>query len=322
MAWGRRHPEVTDDELKGHPYAALIPIRLLGATSLEEQVFCQWYAEHALRGRGAVAELNVWLGSLTVPTLRGLQKNPAVPRDRRVVHGYDEFLWTDGYEQWAAGTEYAGRYQPGDSFLMLYREIVAPYREDVTVVPHQEHLSAARWTGGPIELLINDIWKDLAIMANVVEQFFPSLLPDAILFHQDYLWASESFVHVAMFQLRDYFRFVCRIKNSTTALFRKTGEIPESVLEQVTSRRSWADFTEEEVREAFAWSRSLFEEEEARLVVDAGEAWLLLQMGHEDAARRIFAKVKQSSGYGHHFYQFQEMVLTNWGLGHVIGPRE
>jgi hypothetical protein len=317
-----REIRVTDGQLNEHPYLLLLNAttpRLLGATSLEEQAFCRWYGAHGLVGNGVVVELGPWLGSLTISTARGLAANGSVARARRIIHAFDLFLWDAGFDGWVAGTPQEGRYRPGETFLPLYREWLAPYGNDATVIAHQEDLAQASWPGEPIEFLINDAWKRLPIMANVVERFFPALAAGAVVFHQDYLWSSDSFIHVGMYRLRDYFRFVCRIQNSCTALFRKVREIPSSVLAEMASRRSYADFTEAEVHAAFDWSKALFADPEARLVVDAGRAWMLLQMGNSGAARQIFAEIKRSSHYQHPFYRFQEGVLRQWGLGNVIG---
>jgi len=51
---------VTDRRLNEHPYLSLFDAttpRVLGATSLEEQLFCRWYAAHGITGCGVVVEL-------------------------------------------------------------------------------------------------------------------------------------------------------------------------------------------------------------------------------------------------------------------------
>ena len=312
----------SDWQLQQHPYLSLLsasPTTLLGATTLEEQLFCQWYADHGVAGQGVTVEHGPWFGSLTIPTARGLKANDAVPESRKIIHVFDLFLWVSGFDPWVVGTLYQGRYRPGESFLPLYRDLTSPYEKSVMIVAHQEDLAQVRWNGEPVEFLINDAWKQLPIMTNVIAQFFPSLIKGAILFHQDYLWASESFIHVAMYRLRDFFQSVCRIRNSCAAIFRKIHDMPDGVLQQMAATRSYADFTEDEIYDAFAWSKSLFDEPEARLAVDAGLAWMLLQMGNAGAARRIFRDIKRSSCYQHPFYQFQESTLKQWGLTDVIG---
>jgi hypothetical protein len=321
----RSGPEarVTDWQLNEHPYLSLLDTTtpLLGLTSVEEQLFCRWYAAHGITGCGVVAELGPWLGSLTISTARGLAANDDVPRAQRIIHAFDLFLWFEGFDSCVVGTRYEGRYRSGETFLPLYRELVAPYGNDVTIVAHQEDLSQASWSGEPIEFLINDAWKGLPIMANVIERFFPALVTGAVVFHQDYFWFPTSFINFGMYELRDYFRFVCRIKNSHTALFRKIREIPNSLLREIASRRSYADFTEAEVHNAFDWSKAVCADAgpEAQLVVDAGRAWMLLQLGNKEAAHQIFAEIKRSSHYHHPFYQFQEKIVKETELGAIIG---
>ena len=291
--------------------------RLLGATSMEEQVFCEWFAEHCLT-RGGVVELGPWLGSLTIPTLRGIRKNTILPAVMRVIDTYDLFYWHQWCETWVAETPFAGRLKTGDSFLPLYKEIVVPHAKDVVLRIHQEDLEQTRWTRKPIEFLINDAWKTVLLMSNTIHEFFPSLLPNAVVFHQDYLWASESFIHIGMFHLRDCFAFDFRIPRSQAAVFRKLREIPVPIIADLCSRRTPQDFSEAEILEAFEWSKSLFSDPEARLVADAGKAWMLHSIGKSDAARSIFREIKKSDHYMHPFYQFQENTLRGWGLGAVI----
>ncbi len=164
--------------------------KLLGATSAEEQAFCRWFAEHGLV-QGTVVEFGPWLGSLTIPTAIGLSKNTRVPPGGG-IETYDLFHWNQGFENWVLGTPYEGRCKPGDSYLPLFEEIVAPYVRQGMVRPHAEDLAQARWTGQPIEFLINDAWKAVPVMSQTIREFFPSLSLGAVVFHQDYLWSSDS----------------------------------------------------------------------------------------------------------------------------------
>ena len=162
--------------------------RLIGATSMEEQAFCGWFAEHCLT-QGGVVELGPWLGSLTIPTLRGINRNASLAPSQRVIATYDLFHWHQWCETWVAGTPFEGRCKPGDSFLPLYEEIVAPHTKDAVLQIHQEDLERTRWSREPIEFLINDAWKTVLLMSNTIHEFFPSLVPNAVVFHQDYLWS-------------------------------------------------------------------------------------------------------------------------------------
>src|SRR5687768_9256408 len=65
---------------------------LLGATTLEERAFCEWYARSAYRGAGAIVDLGSWLGSTTVPLARGMSRRPPGAATTR-IEAYDRFVW-------------------------------------------------------------------------------------------------------------------------------------------------------------------------------------------------------------------------------------
>ena len=155
-------------------------------------------------------------------------------------------------------------------------------------------------------------------MANTVREFFPSLLEGSTVFHQDYLWCTESWIHVGMYRLRDHFAFRERLQNSSTSVFRMTSRAPRRVLAGFETLTHIGDLREDEVEAAFDWSRSLFADPDAHLVLKAGQAWLLHKMGNDDKARRLFAEIKVSEHYRHPFYQFQERILRDWGYGALM----
>jgi len=236
----------------------------------------------------------------------------------KVIHSYDLFLWEPGSNGWAAGTPFDRLYQPGDCFLPLYEQLVAPFRGSVAINANQSDLSRVEWDGAPIEFLINDAWKTSPVMTNTVQQFFPALMEGAIVFHQDYLWCTESWIHVGMYRLRNHFDMERRIRKSSTVVFRMNSRPSAEMLAGFQSLSHIGDFREDEVDAAFEWSRSLFVEPDARLVVKAGQAWLLHKMGHTDRARRLFAENRASKDWGHPFCQFQESILRQWGYGALM----
>ena len=290
--------------------------RLVGATSLAEQSYCEWFASERFTGSGCVVEFGPWLGSLTAPTALGLARNPC--RRNKTIDSYDLFRWEPGSNGWAAGTPFVKLYQPGDNFLPLYEQLIAPFQGEVVIRPHEADLSATAWSGDPIEFLINDAWKTLPVMAHTVPAFFPSLIGGATVFHQDYLWSSESFIHVGMYWLRDSFDFLTRVRNSSTTVFRLRSAPPAGVLDRFKALKDYHSLQPEEVDAAFDWSRSHFDEPDAQLVINAGQAWLLHKMGHDDRARRLFAGNRASPHYRHPYYQFQEKTLRDWGLGFLM----
>lgn len=291
--------------------------KLLGPTSAEEQAFCEWLTSEAFTGRAQVVELGPWLGSLTIPTARGLNRNVLLTPKSRIIHTYDMFVWQIGFEEWVRGTPHEGKFKVDDSFLSLYKEIVAPYQTGLTIVIHHEDLTLSKWNGGPIEFLINDAWKTVPIMSNIIKRFFPSLVVGATVFHQDYLFATQSYIHVAMFRLREYFEFVLRLPNSSGVVFKKRRDVPKSVINDLASRTCCRDFSKKEIKAAFNWSKGLFKDPEVQLVVDASKAWLLNETGDTGSAKRIFQDIRRSEHCSHWFYKFQEELLRQWGYKYV-----
>lgn len=313
MGRGERGPEEAGD------YAQLLTPgrwRLLGATSREEQAWCEWAGAERFRGEGCIVEFGPWLGSLTMPLMVGLLRNPRA--GSRTIHTYDLFRWEPGSNGWAKGTPFDRLYQPGDSFLPLYEQLVAPFRGAVDLHIHEGDLSRADWTGAPIELLINDAWKTMPLMSGTVQRFFPSLREGATVFHQDYLWCTESWIHVGMYRLRNWFAFERRLPNSSTVIFRMTKRVPPEVLAGFAGLADMEGLREDEVDAAFDWSLSFLEDPEARLVAKAGKGWLLHRMGLEEKARRVFAEIWASPDYAHPFYQNQERTLRDWGFGKLM----
>lgn len=293
-------------------------VRLLGATAIEEQAFCEWYAANYFRGVGCIVELGPWLGSITVSTAVGLLRN--LPANTPSIYVYDLFRWERGSSLWARETPFENIYREGDDFLPLYNEIIAPFKSHIDVNVHAADLSHETWDSHPIECLINDAWKTVPVMVNTICQFFPSLIPGATLLHQDYLWCTDSFIHIGMYRLRDYFDIVHRVHNSQMVVFRLNKAIPSNISEYFADLESIEDFEVEEIEAAFEWSVSLFGDNhpDAVLVVRAAKAWMLYKVGYIEEARLLFLQNRKSPDYNHPFYLHQEDTLRSWGLGKVL----
>ena len=290
--------------------------RLPGATSVEEQAYCEWHAAKRFKGEGCIVEFGPWLGSLTISTALGLIQNAAAKK--KEIHSYDLFLWEPGSNGWAAGTPFDRLYQPGDCFKPLYDQLVAPFQGSVAIHSNQADLSRAEWSGGPIEFLINDAWKTMPVMAHTARTFFPSLVEGATVFHQDYVWCTESWIHVGMYRLRNHFTVEQRLRNSSTVVFRMASRPPAELLASFCTLEKLGDLQEEEVDAAFEWSRSFLSDPDAQLVARAGQAWLLHKMGKDEKARRLFAENRASKDWAHPFYQFQDQMLRAWGYGGLM----
>jgi hypothetical protein len=279
----------------------------LGLTTKEEQAWCRWYGEEAYEGRGAVVEWGAWLGSLTTSYCEGLARNPRLPAGI-VAHTYDLFRWEEWCEEQVRGTEHAGRLRVGASFADYFRELHRPWAHFLEV--RSADLSTASWDGRAIELVVNDAVKTPAIGVNVFRKFLPALLPEAgLLANQDYLWPTDAFLAVLMYQVRAAFDFEYVLPDSCMTIFRCRREVDPGV---VAMPDTLAAVDPALFRAAFAWSRRTVRVEPVAMI-DLGHAVTLWQAGHREAARRIVHDGRLAKKNGSPMYDFQLDVLRQWG---------
>jgi len=279
-----------------HPFLASPPIteELLGMTSREEQAYLRWYARDTYQGEGEIVDLGCWMGSSTVPLALGLADNPRVPDKAERIHAYDIFTWEEWMEWTVVGSPLAGRYRPGDSFLDEYRRRTATWESQIETVPGD--LTKVGWEPRkPIEFLFNDASKSEALACAILRNFYPYLIPGrSIVVEQDFAHYYTSWVHLVRWRLREWFAPVFHVPFSGSAVFRCTGNVPRSVLEQGVSVGSFSD---EEIEAAFADSLALVEEEMKPNVL-AARVMLWLHRGDPARARRELERVHRDGHRG------------------------
>ena len=268
-------------------------------------------------GAGQIVEFGPWLGSLTNALAEGLKQNKAIKKTSGLIETYDHFEWNRFMEHWVAGSNLEGVFEVGDRFLDEYKRRISDQLDLVSV--HVSNLETTTWKGKPIELLVNDAWKSLPIVRNTVFQFFPNLIPEkSYVAHQDYLWITESFIHIAMYRLRRSFEFRLRIPESTMVVFRCIDKQPDLI---DFFPLTFSEFCEDEIEEAFAWSQSILPAEVHQLI-KAAKAWMLAQIGNMKAARRLFLEIEADRTSLNSLYQFQKSFLLRSNLGDQLRLRD
>lgn len=253
---------------------------LSGMIRPEEQCFLEYHGRHELRGRGAVVDLGCFLGATTISVARGVARNRRVGRAPPPVHAYDLFVWQTWMNPAVAGSELAGRYRPGESFLPEFERRLGRWRDLVQL--HPEDLTTARWEFGPIELLVVDAMKSWELMNAIHRAFLPALLPkDGLLVHQDFAHVHTPWIHLGVFRLRDCLESVCHVPRSGSHVFRLTRAVPDERLANPLER---AQFSHEEVEAAFEHSLAITPAD-MRPDVAAARVLLHLQDGDPEAAR-------------------------------------
>lgn len=71
-------------------------LQAAGMLSYDERIMLSWLAEHVYQGHGEIAELGVFVGSLTISLAAGLQRNKNVQSKAKRIHAYD--LFAGSYE--------------------------------------------------------------------------------------------------------------------------------------------------------------------------------------------------------------------------------
>ena len=262
---------------------------LYGMTTPQEQVFCRDYAARDLRGRGEVVDLGCWLGSSTVALAQGMAVHPSRATRDRSVHAYDRFVWEAWMDAIVAGTPLAGRFAAGDSFFEEFEARVGPWRERIDV--RVADLTEPAWSGQPIEFLFVDAMKDRVLTTTIARDFFPSLVPGAIVLHQDYIFPWCPWIHVLMARLTSYFEPIAAIDDSFGVVFRVRRPIPFGEAE-AAGLEPW---TEQDIHDAFALASTMVGGPRlpriwaAKLVALAAE-------GHEAAFERELADPRVLEG--------------------------
>jgi len=226
---------------------------LLGMTTREEQSYLENYARSVFSGRGEIVDLGCWLGSTTIPLAKGLSLNSEERVRRRKIHSFDLFRWEEYMEDCVRGTPIQERFHQGDSFLGEFLHRIAPWSNLVEVHPGDLH--QASWNGEEIELLLIDAMKSWELSSDILQTFFPALVPGtSYMFQQDFAHYYTSWIHLIHYRLREYFRLVCAIPNSYGFVFQCVNKIPEDLLKE---NYNASMFLETEVEAAFQYSMQL-----------------------------------------------------------------
>lgn len=292
--------------------------RKLGATTVEEQAWCRWYGRDIYQGNGAVVEWGPWLGSLTQSYCEGLRKNPRITGKKNFAHVYDLFKWSSIFESWSANSPHAGKFNEGDDFREYFCEINRAF-EDLLVVKETD-LTREKWSGQPIECVINDAVKSLDIGTNVFREWVPCMIPgQSYIAHQDYLWSNNSFIQIFMYLMRESFEFEYAIPNACMVVFKNIKQCDPRTLSRLGADSN--TLARELIEETFAWSEKVLEGVDAQWIALCKSA-TLRDFGHCEAAQRTAVDYQLNKKTGDPTVDFQLDVLRSWGYSDMLGEPE
>lgn len=292
-----------------------VPMKV-GATTLEEQAWCRWFGREVYQGIGAVVEWGPWLGSLTESYCEGFEKNEALAGKNQFVHIYDLFKWVSIFESWAGNSVHAGRFREGDDFYQYFCGLHRA-REQILNI-HQADLSRENWSGQPIEWIVNDAVKSLAIGTNVFQKWVPCMIPGkSWIAHQDYLWSNNSFLQVYMYLMRDCFVYEYTIPNSCMVVFKNVKESDPRVL--VGNGVANQTLSLELIEDTFEWSERILTGVNPKLLALCHSA-TLRDFGFLNEARQIVVDHKLTGRTQDPMIDYQLNILRSWGYSDILAP--
>lgn len=244
------------------------------------------------RFEGTIVDAGCFVGGTTSCLVAGLLANPRLqvndPRLAGLIRVYDLFQIDDDYILHHLRKNYpAGRFEPGGSFLEQFRTNLADHVAMLDIRPGD--VTAVGYPDAtPIEILGVDLCKALPVTDHLVREFFPRLLPSALVIQQDYIHAYHPHIHLSMARLSDCFKLDTEIRWGGSFAFRCVRPITaELVRKRFGDDQTWYDDrgTNVPLLRSIA-EDSLYDE----------NRWVLLQvlavyhwsLGDHDAARAIF----------------------------------
>lgn len=203
-----------------------------------------YHAGKHYRFRGSIVDAGCFVGGTTMSLVNGLIDNPLSADHpdavNRLIRVYDLFEIDDDYILEHLCKNYPARsFEGKNSFLDIFRENLAHHAALLDVRPGD--VTKIGYTDQqPIEVLGVDLCKALPVTDFVVREFFPRLLPQALVIQQDFIHEYHPHIHLSMLKLEDYFERFVEIKWGGSVAYKCIKPItPEVIRERFGVDFSW-----------------------------------------------------------------------------------
>jgi hypothetical protein len=243
-----------------------------GMTTAEEQALFKKSAKDVAHLRGEIVDLGCWLGSTTISMAMGLREGG----DQGKIHAFDLFKWDPWMDSFSK--DHWCDYRAGESFLPEARRRIGEFSPWVDLI--EADLITFQWKSGPIRLLLVDAMKSWKLCESIAKSFYPSLIPGALLVHQDYQCYNTSWIPILQYRLRDCFRFVQGVRKGGTVAFETLRTPRMDELEAATRQET---VTVEEVAAAIKYSADPLEDH-GKASMSGSHVHYLAKMGRKAEA--------------------------------------
>lgn len=204
--------------------------RILGMIVDRERQLLYYLGSQIYTGLGEIVELGCFVGLSTTCFAKGLEANTRVTNKKARINTFDWFRFFDEppYDQWLRDRGIADHHK----LINLFLDHTKPWAEMIALRPGD--IMDQQWNGRPIEILFVDCGRNWTHSDQIVEQFYPSLMPGhSYLVQQDYIYWHNHWVAITMEWFADCFEIVdC---SHSTVTFKLTKPIP---LERLQKRVS------------------------------------------------------------------------------------
>ncbi len=167
--WSYDREMLSRSVLEKNPPWAKIPLHQCGIPGMLTDSEKRYYAyiTKFYSGIGAAVELGPWLGLSTYYLMTGLLKNPQFAG--RKMHVYDDFTWRSSWmDKWLPDADTAP--ENHSCFQEMFSYQVRRFSDSIVVARRKicdydgnEALPLIEWSGDPIELIVVDCGRTLAV---------------------------------------------------------------------------------------------------------------------------------------------------------------
>jgi hypothetical protein len=204
---------------------------VMGQLSMYDRVIYYWVGKDFYSGRGTIIDGGALVGATTSILAEGLKANPHYKSKDPVIHVYDLFQDTsEGYSAKVIKEWYFEHHNKDGIYDWehIFQKNLAPYSDILKV--HKGDIAAQKYRDNrKIEILSIDVAKTPALMIDVARNFFPSMDEErSIVLHQDYVFAFQPWLHIAMEKLAGHFAKVYDPPTNCTSIFSLIKPLNES----------------------------------------------------------------------------------------------
>ncbi len=205
---------------------------------------------------GEIVDLGPFMGGSTVSLGWGLNNGP---RKGQPIYSFDifsanenqkkTFYYAKGYKQFE-----------GNNIFPLFKQLMLKY--NIKSIAQKSDIRIVKWKL-PISILFIDLSKSWSINDHLLKNFFPALVPGAIIIQQDFMYARTPWVCSTMYALRDFCAFAGHT-DYNSAIFVVKDTLPNDALDRCLS----TNMQRSDILDSFRWARTLIKDYRALEMVE------------------------------------------------------